>query len=155
MANEQSPFTNYPDAEGSLNSTVLVGGIALLLLWGAYGIAAKIALNAIGLQVLIWSQVASLVLFPTYFLLFKELLPLKLDGAGIAWALGAGVLGVSGGVVLYLLLRDAPASMVIPISALYPVVTVILAFLFLHEELSWSRVAGIALAVIAIWLLSS
>jgi transporter family protein len=138
-----------------LNSTVLIGGTVLLLLWGAYGIAAKIAVHEIGLQVLIWSQVASLALFPAYFFLFKELLPIKIDGAGIAWALGAGVLGVAGSVILYVLLRDAPASVVIPISALYPVVTVVLAFIFLREELSLARVAGIALAVIAIWLLSS
>lgn len=138
-----------------MNSSVIIGGIVLLLMWGMYGLAAKIAVREIGLQVLIWSQVVSLAIFPVYFVLFKEMLPLKLDGAGIAWAIGAGFLGIGGGVVLYLLLRDAPASVVIPISALYPVVTVILAFLFLHEELSPMRLAGIALAVIAIWLLSS
>ena len=138
-----------------MNGSVVIGGIALLLLWGAYGIAAKFAVREIGLQVLIWSQVVGLVMFPAYFFLFKEMLPLKLDGAGIAWALGAGFLGIAGGVVLYWLLRDAPANIVIPISALYPVVTVILAFLFLHEELSLTRLAGIGLAVIAIWLLSA
>lgn len=134
---------------------MLIGGAVLLILWGAYGVAAKIAVREVGLQVLIWSQVASLALFPTYFFLFKDLLPIKFDSAGIAWALGAGVLGVSGSVVLFLLLRDAPASVVIPISALYPVVTVVLGFIFLREELSLARIAGIALAVIAIWLLSS
>lgn len=138
-----------------MNASVLIGGIVLLLLWGTYGIAAKIAVREIGLQVLIWSQVASLILMPTYFFLFKEMLPLKMDGTGIAWALGAGFLGVAGGVVLYLLLRDAPANVVIPISALYPVVTVVLGMLFLQEELSLTRLAGIALAVIAIWLLSA
>lgn len=138
-----------------MNASILIGGIVLLLLWGTYGVAAKIAVREIGLQVLIWSQVASLILMPTYFLLFKEMLPLKLDGAGIGWAFGAGFLGVAGGVVLYLLLRDAPANVVIPISALYPVVTVILGVLFLQEELSLMRLAGIALAVIAIWLLSA
>lgn len=138
-----------------MSSTVLVGGIALLLLWGAYGIAAKIAVGEIGLQVLIWSQIASLALFPAYFFFFKDLLPLKFDGGGVAWGIVAGVLGASGGVVLYLLLSDAPASVVIPISALYPVITVILAFIFLHEELSPVRLGGIALAVISIWLLSS
>ncbi len=138
-----------------MNSSVLMGGIVLLLVWGAFGVVAKIAMHEIGLQVLIWSQVASLALFPIYFFLFKELLPVKIDGAGIAWALGAGFLGVAGGVVFYLLLRVAPANVAVPISALYPVVTVILASLFLHEELSVTQLAGIALAVIAIWLLGS
>lgn len=138
-----------------MNPSLLIGGGALLLFWGAYGFTAKIAIREVGLQVLVWYQVASLAIFPVYFFLFKEIWPLKLDGVGIAWALGSAVLGILGGVVLYLLLRDAPASVVIPISALYPLVTVILAFLFLHEELSLMRIAGIVLAVIAIWLLAS
>jgi uncharacterized membrane protein len=85
--NLQLPITRDLAAEDALNCTVLVGGIALLLVWGAYGIVAKIA--------------------------------------------------------------------VIPISTLYPVVTVVLAFLFLHEQLPLTRPAGIALAAIARWLLIS
>ncbi len=139
-----------------MNTSVVIGGIMLLILWGTYGIAAKFAVREIGLQVLLWSPVVWLTLLPAYFLIFKELWPIKLDNLpGVGWALGAGLLGVSGTVVFYWLLRDAPASVVIPISALYPVVTVALAFLILHEELSPTRLAGIALAVVAIWLLSS
>ncbi len=139
-----------------MNTSVVIGGIVLLILWGTYGIAAKFAVREIGLQVLLWSPVVWLALLPAYFLIFKELWPVKFDNLpGVAWALGAGLLGVSGTVVFYWLLRDAPASVVIPISALYPVVTVALAFLILHEELSPTRLAGIALAVVAIWLLSS
>jgi bacterial/archaeal transporter family protein len=137
-----------------LNSSVLIGGGILLFFWGAYGVAAKIAVKEMGLQVLIWSQVAALALFPVYFYLFKDLLPLKWDGSGIAWALTSGALGALGGVVLFILLRDAPASIVIPISALYPVVTVILGYIFLQEEISVTRLGGIVLAVVAIWLLS-
>jgi len=138
-----------------MNSTVLIGGLALLILWGTYGVTAKIAVRELGLQVLIWSQVASLLLFPSYFIFFKDLVPIKFQGSGIAWALVTGFLGVSGGVVLYLLLRIAPANVAVPLSALYPVVTVILSFIFLQEELSPMRLVGVGLAVIAIWLLSS
>ncbi len=139
-----------------MNTSVVMGGILLLVLWGTYGIAAKFAVHEVGLQVLLWSPVVWVALLPVNFLIFKELWPLKLDNLpGVGWALGAALLGVSGTVVFYWLLRDAPASVVIPISALYPVVTVVLAFLILHEELTIIRIAGIALAVIAIWLLSS
>jgi transporter family protein len=55
----------------------------------------------------------------------------------------------------YVLLRVAPASIVVPLSALYPVVTVVLAYFFLHEDLSLPRVAGVACALVAIWLLTS
>ncbi len=138
-----------------MNGTIIIGGAAILLLWGGFGFAAKIAIERIGLQNLIWSQIVSLVMFPTYFVLFKDMLPLKLDGTGIAWAIAAGACGLGGGVVLNVLLRSAPASVVVPISALYPVVTVTLAYFFLNEQLSFTRLIGIGCAVLAIWLLTA
>jgi bacterial/archaeal transporter family protein len=95
-----------------------------------------------------------LLLFPSYFFLFRDLLPINFKLSGIALALIAGGLSALGVLILYLLLRVAPASVVIPISALYPLVTVILSFIFLNEVLSWARVLGVACALAAIWLLS-
>ncbi len=139
-----------------MNTSVVLGGILLLLLWGAYGIAGKFAVREIGLQVLLWSPVVWVLMLPACFLIFKELWPPRFDNfAGIGWAIGAGLLGVSGTIVFYWLLRGAPTNVVVPISALYPVVTVVLAFFILHEALTPMRIAGIALAVVAIWLLSS
>jgi transporter family protein len=138
-----------------MNNAVLLGGVVLLLMWGVWGIAAKMAIKEVGLQVLVWSQVAALALFPLYFLLFKELLPIKLSGPGIGWALVAGALGVLGTLILYLLLRAAPTSIVIPLSALYPVVTVVLAYFFLHEEMPPTRILGVVCALAAIWLLTT
>lgn len=138
-----------------MNNAVLFGGLALLLLWGMWGVAAKIAIKEIGIQVVVWSQVASLALFPLYFVFFKDLMPLNLSRVGVPWALLTGALGVSGTLILYLLLRAAPTSIVIPISALYPIVTVVLAYFFLQEELSPQRLLGVVLALAAIWLLST
>ncbi len=138
-----------------MNNTVMIGALALLFAWGAWGIVLKLALQEIGLQTLIWGQVVSLLLFPFYFILFNDLLPLKFNTVGITWALVAGFLGLSGGVILNLLLRVAPANVAIPLSALYPAVTVVLAYFFLHEELSLTRVAGIGCAIAAIWLLTT
>ena len=138
-----------------MNNFVLIGGLALLALWGTSAVIIKLAIGEIGLQVMIWEQIVALILFPLYFVFFQELLPLKLSPPGIAWAVLASVLGLSGSVLLNVLMRSAPASVVIPISALYPVVSVILAYFFLHEDLSWTRVAGVACALVAIWLLSA
>jgi transporter family protein len=138
-----------------MNWAVLAGGLGMFLAWGIWGITAKIAVKQIGLQLLIWGQVATLVLFPLYFLLFKELLPLKIDATGIGWALLTGALGTLGTLFLYLTLRTAPASVVVPLSALYPVVTVILAYIFLQEEISPTRLLGVACALAAVWLLAT
>jgi transporter family protein len=138
-----------------MNLSVLAGVGAMLLFWGVWGIIVKLALKEIGMQALIWGQLAAISLFPLYFVVFKEMLPLEFKTTGIALGMIAGALGVLGTVVFYLLLRVAPASAVVPLSALYPVVTVVLAYFFLQEDLSVTRVAGVACALAAIWLLST
>jgi bacterial/archaeal transporter family protein len=134
--------------------SVLFGGIVLLVLFGVWGITAKFALREIGLQIVIWAQVASTAIFPLYFLLFKDLLPLKLEIGAIIWALITGALGIGGTMMLYLMLRVAPTSIVIPISALYPVITVTLSFLILREQITPQQWLGILFALAAIVLFS-
>jgi bacterial/archaeal transporter family protein len=138
-----------------MNLPVLAGGVGMLLAWGVWGIAAKFAVKQIGIQALVWGQLATFALFPLYLVLFKELLPLKWDATGIGWALLSGALGALGTLFLYLTLRAAPASVVIPLSALYPVVTVVLAYIFLQEELSLTRLLGVGCALAAVWLLTT
>ena len=138
-----------------MNLAVLAGGVGMLVTWGMWGLAAKVAIKQIGMQSLVWGQLATLALFPIYYVLFEELLPVKWDAAGIVWALVTGVLGALGTLFLYLTLRAGPTSIVVPLSALYPVVTVVLAVIFLHEELSPARVLGVGCALAAVWLLTS
>ncbi len=138
-----------------MNTTLLLGGAAMLLFWGVWGIVVKLVTKEIGMQALVWGQLGAFGIFPFYFLIFKEMLPLQLNLGTIALSVAAGALGVLGTMVFYILLRAAPASVVVPISALYPVVTVILAYFFLHEQLSLTRIAGVVCALAAIWLLST
>ena len=138
-----------------MNLTLLLGSGAMLLFWGVWGIVVKLVTQEIGMQALLWGQLGAIGLFPVYFFLFKEMLPLELKASTIALSVVAGMLGMLGTMTFYVLLRVAPASIVVPLSALYPVVTVVLAYFFLHEDLSLTRVAGVACALVAIWLLTS
>ena len=137
-----------------MNLTLLIGTGAMLLFWGVWGIVVKLVTKEIGMQALLWGQLGAIGLFPVYFLLFKEMLPLELKASTIALSVIAGMLGVLGTMTFYVLLRVAPASTVVPLSALYPVVTVVLAYFFLHEDLSLTRIAGVVCALAAIWLLT-
>ncbi len=138
-----------------MNLTLLLGSAAMLIFWGVWGIVVKLVTQQIGMQALFWGQLGAICLFPVYFFLFKDMLPLELRANTIALSVVAGMLGVLGTMTFYVLLRVAPASVVVPLSAMYPVVTVVLAVLFLHEDLSLTRVAGVVCALAAIWLLTS
>jgi drug/metabolite transporter (DMT)-like permease len=66
----------------------------------------------------------------------------------------AGFLGAAGQLVLFFALKKAPAYLVFPLLSLTPVVTILLAVIFLKEKTGRLGWMGIGLAFIAILLLS-
>ena len=123
------------------------------LCWGVVGLLQKLGTNRISSRsLLIWLVVG-----------FAALLPLIWrDGAlaGIGWrALSIGLLGGAangfGSWALFEALeRGAKASVAVPLTALYPLVTIALARIFLAETLTWRQWIGIALAVAGAAMLS-
>jgi transporter family protein len=75
--------------------------------------------------------------------------------AGIGWAFLTGILGGTGNIAFFrALVSGGQASIVVPVTALFPLVTVILALTFLRERLGRAQIAGLVLALVAIYLLS-
>ena len=79
---------------------------------------------------------------------------LERDSRSILLGCLAGLLGAVGQLVLFLTLRIAPAYIVFPILSLTPVVTILMAVLFLKESTGAMGWIGISIAVVAIFLLS-
>jgi len=67
-----------------------------------------------------------------------------------------GLSGICGGAAglwtYYHALRLGGASLVVPITATYPLITVLLSWLILQESLTVSRVVGTGLIVLGVWL---
>jgi len=76
------------------------------------------------------------------------------DKKSIFYGCLAGVLGAVGQLVLFFTLQIAPAYLVFPLLSLTPVVTILLAVIFLKEKTGRLGWIGIAVAVIAIFMLS-
>ncbi len=81
--------------------------------------------------------------------------PLRVDRPVLARTGVMGALEVSAGVALLLALQKGPVSVASVLSSMYPVATVILAAIVLSERLSRLQLAGVALALGAILLISS
>jgi len=76
-------------------------------------------------------------------------------GSGIVLATVTGVLGGSGNVALYKALQiGGEGSVIVPLTGMYPLVTVILARFLLKEKLNRIQTVGIGLALVAIYLFS-
>jgi transporter family protein len=67
-----------------------------------------------------------------------------------------GLSGICGGAVglwtYYHALKLGGASLVVPITATYPLITVLLGWLILQEAITVSRALGTALIVVGVWL---
>jgi bacterial/archaeal transporter family protein len=122
--------------------------LLVVVLWGIVGLFQKLGTNRVSANsLLIWLMVGYVLLLPWLFLTTRlsELTPRDaIIGtlAGITNGLGAWYLFAS-------LESGAKASVAIPLTALNPLLTILLAVIFLSERLTGLQWFGISLAIIA------
>lgn len=73
---------------------------------------------------------------------------------GMFWIVMTGVFGVAAKYFYNLALSENAASKVVPAAAAYPLVTVLIAVIFLKERLQWSQGLGMVLCVMGVYLLT-
>lgn len=123
--------------------------LVLLGVWGVMVKVASVRLNA--LTVTFVSTTAAwltVVLFSLPRLNFSSRL-------GVSVAVLCGVIGGITSIIFYGVLKYAPASIVIPLTTLYILVTVVLSYAFLGETISLRQAAGILLGIAAVFLLTT
>jgi transporter family protein len=134
--------------------------LATIVLWGTWGLVSKIASTGVDAyvnQLLYTAGLAPLLVFVAW-TVHKQRNTEKRDGRGwgVFWAFLTGILGGAGNIFFFqALVKGGKASVVAPVTALFPMVTVLLAFVFLRERLGRKQWAGLALAFVAIYLLSA
>ena len=126
--------------------------IAYILVLGAGGVTAKLALRTISWeQLVLWVPVAYIV-FSAVLMIFRGArFPL---GVGGGWAAATAFAASSALILFFYALTKGPASQVTPATSAYPIVTVIGSAAFLSEKLTLVRGLGTALVVAGVVLLS-
>jgi bacterial/archaeal transporter family protein len=123
------------------------------LLWGAVGVLQKLGSNRVGASsLLIWVSVGYVVAVPA--LLWWGGFASLSQGTWLLGAAAGFINGLGAWFLFASLQRGAKASVAIPLTALYPVFTILLAFFFLSERLSTRECIGVVLAVCAGAMLS-
>jgi uncharacterized membrane protein len=129
----------------------LVWTLVAVLCWGIWAILTKLIGNALSAT---HSQALStLGLLPVMVAL--GLSGRLTGGPRSIFAVAAGMLTCLGNAAYYEVLgRGAKAATVVPLTALYPLITVGLALLFLGERLNRFQIAGVLLSLPALYLLN-
>jgi transporter family protein len=121
--------------------------------WGLWGFLSKIgSVTASPLQMQILFTLGMLPVAAAMVLQVRG----KLDRnrAGVTYGLLCGVATGIGTLGYYAALRTQDASVVTPVTGLFPLLTVLLAFFVLRERLNNVQMAGMALALASIVILS-
>jgi bacterial/archaeal transporter family protein len=128
-------------------------GMALLV-WGFWAFLPKLAVNCLDPKTAFIYEViggASTGLI-AFFILRPELGGAQLSG--VIPALLTGMAGYLGLLCFMYALRGGKICIIAPLTALYPVVSIALAFIFLKERINVVQCVGVVLAVISVFLIS-
>jgi transporter family protein len=124
-----------------------------LVLWGVWGFLSKVATQQLPPQAVYLLSVCGHGVVVGYLWLTGGL-ALAGHPWGLAAALAAGLCMAVGLLCFFKALAVGAATVVVPLTALYPLVTVVLSWAVLRESMTLRHLAGIALALLAGWLLS-
>ncbi len=125
-----------------------------LIAWGIVGLLQKLSTTYISAESsLIWLVVGFLLIEPLF---YPGKAVFHYSRWNLAWALMSGLLNALGAWALFAAMKNGgKASIVAPLTALYPVVVIVLVPFVLHESITKTQLAGIVCALTAVTLLSA
>ncbi len=128
--------------------------ILTLLAWGVVGLLQKLPTNHVSAESsLIWLIVGFLVIEPFF---YPGSAVVHYSRVNLTYAVLSGLLNALGAWALFAALKSGgKASIVAPLTALYPVVVIALVPLILNESVKPLQWVGVACALIAVILLSA
>jgi len=131
---------------------MLYAGLTVLA-WGVWGFFSKLASTyARPRQTLLFQVVG--VMAVGMVVLSMERFHIEWTPQGFGWSAAAGFINFVGFLSFFAAVEKGKVSTVIAMSSLYPVITIVLSVLFLHEKISSREGLGIACALLAGFLLA-
>jgi transporter family protein len=125
-----------------------------LLAWGLWAFLPKMALSCLDPKTAFMFEVigGAVTGLAAFFILRPSLAGAEIRG--VIPALLTGIMGYLGLLCFMYAIRTAKISIVAPLTALYPVISLALAVIFLREKINVIQFAGIILAMVAVVLIT-
>jgi bacterial/archaeal transporter family protein len=135
-------------------ATWLIFTILALVCFGVVGLLQKLSTDLVSAEsALIWLIVGFLLLEP---FIYPGRSLLNYSTRSLAFVFAAGVLNALGSWAVFAAMKSGgKASVVVPMTAVYPIVVCLFAPLVLHEHITRLQGTGIACGIVAIFLLAS
>ena len=124
-----------------------------LMFWGLWGFFSKLASNYSRPRQTLLFQAVGVIAFALVVLVIERF-HVQPTAAGFGWSFAAGFVNFMGFLAFFAAVEKGKVSTIISLSSLYPVITILLSVLLLHEKITAREGAGIAFALAAGWLLA-
>lgn len=128
--------------------------LGAFMLWGLWGFLPKITTRYLEPKSAIVYEVIGSILLAAIALVSLQF-RLDVHPTGIALAIATGMLGFLGAFFFLNAVSRGPVTLVATLSGLYPIVTIVLAMLVLHETVTVRQGVGIALALLSMILVAT
>jgi drug/metabolite transporter (DMT)-like permease len=144
-----------PSSEHSMPRRSLFFALLAFALWGVWGLTSKMAISAVGAGNIFGFYIISSLTAPSIYAIYRLAKPREsgdIKPPRAAWIYGAAGLALNScGVFAFsFALSVGSASLVGPITGAYPLVTVILAVVLLHEKLDRLHIIPLVLVIIGL-----
>ncbi|HSE83933.1 MAG TPA: EamA family transporter [Thermodesulfobacteriota bacterium] len=127
--------------------------LGAILLWGLGSFLGKIALaKDIPYRVYLFEGIGTITILASFVLLNRRVIFTDFSFnflallMGISWGVGT--------ILFIIALKPAKLSVLVPLSAVYPAVTILLSLIFLHERLETKEIIGVAFAILSVMFLA-
>ncbi len=130
----------------------LPASLIAMLIYGLWGFFPKLAVLHISPRSALCWEVAGALLVGVGVLASLHGRP-DIQPRGIFFAVLTGITGMAGTLFFLVAARQGKISLVVSVTSLYPLISILLAVVFLGEKLSGKQLGGILAACIAIYLL--
>ena len=131
----------------------LAYSLLCLFWWGVFGFLAKLGADRISprhMQILFTLGMIPLVILA----FFRSQRRIDTDRLGVLYGVLNGVFAGLGGLAYFAAMETGKASIVGPVTSLFPLLTVVLAVSLLKERMNRVQMIGIGLALLSICILS-
>ena len=132
----------------------LTTAIIAFILYGLWGFFPKLAVTYISPGSAVVYEVAGVMLVGLLALTVVGFRP-EVHPKGILYAVLTGVTGMLGTLFFFYSVKTGKVSVVVSLTALYPLITILLATLFLREALSARQLLAMILALVSLVLFAA
>ncbi len=131
----------------------LIPAAIAFICWGMWAFLPKLTTRFLDPKSAIIYEVAGGIVFALVVLVMSGF-RLAIEGRGILLAAFTGVLGFAGALAYLIAVLKGPVTLISTVTGLYPILAVVLAYVFLNEPISVKQGIGILLGLVAIILIS-